>query len=341
MKLLLPFVVGAGWLGADAALAQPSGSISGAVLSEGQRVPGAPIQAIHRDSGRAFRTLSSEQGEYVLELLPAGSYDLSLTMPGFGYKPYGQSDLRLRDGEVRRHDITLAGGYGLGTVGDDAFTYLSDIRALSKELTGPVPRMADGRPDLSGVWNGNDDLYPEDPALKPWAVEVLRKHIANDFRDLPGGFCLPSGVIPNGPFFRKFVQTRDLLVVLTEDDVIGYRQIFMDGRDPPADLEPTWQGHAIGHWEGDTLVVDVTGFNEKSIMGIFPHTEQLRITERYRRRDFGHMEVQVVAEDPGTLTKPWTTNMVWDLAPDQDLREYVCTESTLNMHLDWRELAGL
>jgi hypothetical protein len=229
----------------------------------------------------------------------------------------------------------------LGTIGDDPFTYLADIRAKSKELTGPVPQTPDGKPDLSGVWNGNHDLYPEDPALLPWAAEVFQKRAANDFRELPRGLCLPADVIIHGPFFRKFVQTRDLLVVLNEDEVVGYRQIFLDGRGHPSDLSPSWQGHSVGHWEGDTLVVDVTGFNDKSIMAVYPHTEELRITERYRRLDFGHMEVQVIAEDPGTLTKPWTINMIWDLAPEQELQEYVCTESILNMHLDWRAEAGL
>jgi Carboxypeptidase regulatory-like domain len=324
---------------AATAHAQPKGVIRGTVTSEGAPVAGAPIQAMSGSAPMPFRTLSSATGEYSLSALPPGAYMVTIRMPGFQYVPFTQDGVAVAAGKTRRLDISLFVG-NLGTIGDDPFTYLAEIRAGSKELAGPVPRTADGHPDLSGVWNGNDDLYPDDPALLPWAAEVLQKSLAKDLQDMPRGMCLPAGVLPLGPFFRKFVHVGNLLVVLNEDEVVGYRQIFLDGRAHPADLEPTWQGHSIGRWDGDTLVVDATGFNAKSVMSIFPHTEQLRVTERYHRRDYGHMDVQVIADDPGALTKPWTLNMVWDLTPDQDLHEYVCTESTLNMHLEWRKAAG-
>ncbi len=290
---------------AATANAQPKGVIRGTVTSEGVPVAGAPIQAVSGKGPTPFRTLSSATGEYSLAGLPAGAYLVTIRMPGFQYLPFTQDGVAVAAGKTRPLDISLLVG-NLGTLGDDPFTYLAEIRTASKDLGGPVPRTADGHPDLSGVWNGNDDLYPEDPALLPWAAEVFQKR----------------------------------LVVLNEDEVVGYRQVFLDGRPHPMDLEPTWQGHSIGRWDGDTLVVDATGFNAKSALGLFPHTEQLRVTERYHRRDYGHMDVQVIADDPGTLTKPWTLNMVWDLTPDQDLHEYVCTESTLNMHLEWRKAAG-
>jgi hypothetical protein len=252
-------------------------------------------------------------------------------MPGFAYVPFLNPNVELGSAQNLRLDIALASG-NLGTVGDDPFTYLTAIRAKAASLTGPVPRAGDGRPDLSGIWNGNDDLFPESPALLPWAAAVLKERIQNNLKDLPRGRCLPAGVIPVGPFFRKFVQTPKLLMIVNEDDVLGFRQIFLDGREHPNNLDPTWQGHAIGRWDGDTLVLDVTGFNEMSVMGIAPHTQQLRVTERYRRRDFGHMEVQVTADDPGALSKPWTLNMVWDLAPDQEILEYVCGENARNIH---------
>ena len=86
-------------------------------------------------------------------------------------------------------------------------------------------------------------------------------------------------------------------------------------------------GHAVGRWEGDTLVVDAGGFNKESWLDNYPHTEQLHVIERYHRRDFGHMDVQFIVEDPGTFSKPWKINMSWDLAPKEDIQENVCTEN--------------
>ena len=321
---------------AAVAFAQTGGMIIGTVTTDGTAVQGAPIQARDTATGAAFRTLSSVTGDYSLQQLPAGIYELSLRMPGFKFEPFLQSNVVIESEQRLRVDIGLKIGLGLDTFADDPFTFLADIRAKSAQLTGPVPRTADGRPDLSGVWNGNDDLYPEDPALLPWAAAIVKSRLQNDLKDLPRGLCLPAGVVPTGPFFRKLVQTPDLVVFVNEDDVLGFRQIFLDGRDHPRVANPTWQGHAIGRWEGDTLVVDVTGFNELSVMGIAPHSTQLRVTERYRRRDFGHLEVQVTADDPGALSKTWTTHMVWDLAPEQEILEFVCGEHILNMHLDWR-----
>jgi hypothetical protein len=318
-----------------ATFAQTDATIAGAVTVDGTAVPGAPVQARNTASGATFRTLSSATGEYSLRQLPGGPYELSVRMPGFKFEPFLRSDIMIGPTQNVRADIALKIG-NLDTIADDPFTYLADIRAKASTLTGPVPRTIDGRPDLSGVWNGNDDLYPENPELLPWAAAIVQKRLEDDLKDLPRGQCLPAGVVPTGPFFRKFIQTPGLMVILSEDDVLGFRQIFMDGRAHPADASPTWQGHAIGHWEGDTLVVDVTGFNVSSVMGIAPHSPQLRVTERYRRRDAGHLEVEVTADDPGALSKPWTLKMVWDLAPEQELLEYVCGENILNMHLEWR-----
>jgi len=311
-----------------------SGTITGIVTSQREPVPNAPVQARNTITGASFRTVSSATGDYSLPRLPAGTYDVSVRMPGFKHGPFLRAGVSLVANQTVRVDISLE-ITNFDTIADDPFTYQANIRARTARLTGPVPRTVGGRPDLSGMWNGNDDLYPEDPELLPWAAAKLKTTLQNDLKDLPRGQCLPAGVLPTGPFFRKFVQTPTLLVMLSEDDVLGFRQVFLDGRAHPKDLDPTWLGHATGRWDRDTLVVDVVGFNEKSVMGFARHTSQLRVTERYRRRDFGHMEVQVVADDPGTLSKPWTLNMVWDLAPDQELLEFLCTENIKNMHLDW------
>jgi hypothetical protein len=315
--------------------AAPTGAIDGVVRSGGAAIANAPIQAKDDASSAAFRIFSGPDGRFALEALPPGRYTLSVRMPGFKFLPFARA-LEVTDAAPRQHvDVELAIG-NLDTLGDDPYTFLIEARDAAAALTGPAPRTADGRPDFSGVWFGKDDFFPEDPALLPWAAQRLQQRFAGDLQDLPRGQCLPAGVLPVGPFFRKFVQTPKLLVALNEDDVLGFRQIFLDGRTHPADPVPNWQGHSVGRWEGDTLVVDSVGFNDLSVMGVYPHTEQLHVVERYRRRDFGHMDVEIVVEDAGTLERPWTLRMEWDLAPDQELIEFVCGESILNMHLEWR-----
>ena len=331
MRVMLTVVLSTAF--ASFATAQDTGAIIGTVSSGGAAVAGAPVQARNTVTGAAFRALGSAAGDYALTQVPAGTYEVSVTMPGFSFIPFLDSNVVLGAGQRLRFDIDLKNG-NLGTIGDDPYIYLAGIRARAASLTGPPPRTPDGRPDLSGVWNGKDDLFPERPALLPWAAKILSERLENDLKDHPSARCLPAGLMQTGPFFRKFVQTPTLLVVLNED-VVGFRQIFLDGRGHPQDLDPTWQGHAVGRWDGETLVVDVVGFNEESVMGIGPHTSQLHVTERYRRRDLGHLEVQVTANDPGTLMKPWTLNMVWELAPEQEVLEYVCAENIRNVHLDW------
>ncbi len=315
------------------ALAQ--GSIRGTVRSGGTGIAGAPVQAKNVASGVTVRTFSDADGDYSLEGLPTATYTLSVRMPGFKYLPFVRSVVVAEPTDEQRADIELAIG-NLDTLGDDPYTYLLDLRESAATLTGPARRTADGHPDLSGVWFGKDDLFPEEPALLPWAAMVVQNRLAADLKDLPRGQCLPAGVLPLGPFFWKFVHTPELLVVLNEDDVLGFRQIFLDGRRHSNELLPSWQGHSVGRWEGDVLVVDSVGFNTSSVIGIAPHTEQLHLTERYHRRDFGHMDVEIAVEDPGALARTWTIRMVWDLAPDQELNEFVCGEHILNMQLQWR-----
>jgi hypothetical protein len=118
--------------------------------------------------------------------------------------------------------------------------------------------------------------------------------------------------------------------MILDDDTPGFRQIFMDGRGHPKDVNPTWTGHAIGRWEGDTLVVDKVGFNDKTWLDNdgHPHTEMLHIIERYRRPDKGHLEMETTVEDPGTLAKPWTQKRIADLAPgDEEVLEFICNEN--------------
>lgn len=143
--------------------------------------------------------------------------------------------------------------------------------------------------------------------------------------------CLPAG--PSAIFasgstrMYRIIQSPTVIGLLYE--LSGFRQIYMDGRELPKDPNPTWMGYSVGHWEGDTLVVESAGFNDKSWLDMVghPHSEYLRVTERFRRADFGHMQVQVTFEDPETLTKPLTITLAVTYAADSDMLEYVCNEN--------------
>lgn len=197
-------------------------------------------------------------------------------------------------------------------------------------LSAPAPRSAAGKPDLSGLWEAapkyESDFTP--PVALPWAREVAQKREANPASDSWATLCLPPGPMINfiGPL--RIIHTPDKAAILYEVPN-NFRQIFMDGRALPRDPNPTWQGYSVGRWDGDTLVVDSMGFNDKSFVGRpgYPHTEALRVTERYRRRDFGHIDLQMTIDDPKAFTRPWTIHTELVLQADTELLEYVCTEN--------------
>jgi hypothetical protein len=214
------------------------------------------------------------------------------------------------------------------------------------DLSAPAPRTADGKPDLSGVWQVKDgsfaalfhitgDLKPEE--IRPWAAAVYQQR-ENEFRrDNDGINCLPPGPkagIGVGPFPMKILQTRNLVAILYEYETI-FRQIFTDGRALRQDPNPTWMGYSIGRWDEDTLVVNSAGYNDRTTLDLagHPHTEALRLTERYHRRDAGHMDLQVTFDDPRAYTRPWTLHIEFDLLPDGDLIEYVCENERDKPHL--------
>jgi hypothetical protein len=235
-------------------------------------------------------------------------------------------------------------------------------------LSAPAPRAFKGKPDLSGVWQaepappgeiqgllgdisyevvpGDDprtfskyvfnllaDFKPgESPLRREAAAELTRKRTEGlGFNDGPPSHCLPLGIpgadiLSYAPF--KFIQAPGVIVMMYEIDNTR-RQIYTDGRKLPVDPQPAWLGYSVGHWEGDTLVVDTAGFNDKSWLDVsgLPHSEALRVQERFRRRDFGHMELQVTIEDPKVFTRPFTIKVTELLLPDSDLLESFCTEN--------------
>jgi hypothetical protein len=229
-------------------------------------------------------------------------------------------------------------------------------------LAGPAPHAAKGHPDLSGVWQieptplgemerlfrglgtfivpGDDpstfskyfinilaDFKPGEAPIRPEADAVSRKRAS---AESPTVRCMPMGL--PGPFLisvpYKIVQTPGLTLILQEvDNTI--RQIYTDGRPLPVDPQPSWHGYSIGKWESDTFVVETAGFNDKSWLDAagHPHSEDLHLQERFRRRDFGHMDVQIALDDPKTFTKPFSIKVSELLVPDSDILETVCAEN--------------
>jgi hypothetical protein len=199
----------------------------------------------------------------------------------------------------------------------------------------PAPRTSDGKPDLNGLW-GPDRTFIYDITstlkkgealpLQPWAEKVTKERMSNAD---PEARCLPAGVPRMAPYPWKIVQQPKLVVFLFEGNIHSYRQIFMDGRGHPDDPDPTWYGHSIGKWDGDTLVVDSVGFNDKFWFDFagHPHTEKLHITERYRRPDYSHLDFEVIIDDPGAYTKPFTMYGHSPLVENSEIIEYICNEN--------------
>jgi hypothetical protein len=204
---------------------------------------------------------------------------------------------------------------------------------------GPPPRLPDGTPDFSGVWVGSgpigdirSGLLPgEEVVLLPAADALMKSRMAADD---PEALCLPTGVPRIAPYPWRIVQTPAFgkathLFFLFEGNIHSYRQVFMDGREHPDDLEATWYGHSIGHWEDDTLVVETVGFNDLFWFDFVghPHTTQLRTVERYTRTSFGELEVVTTVEDPGAYAKPFTVKYTHTVRPGWELMEYICNEN--------------
>ncbi len=311
--------------------AQNAGSLAGTVFyPTGAHVPEAPIQLQSKATGALARTVSKPDGSYTVDGLAPGSYRLSIVMPCCAYNRVAQ-DVVVEASKTARLDLRLVETVNGSTLGDDPGRLADIMRKRARVPSQAAPRLASGEPDLSGVWVEKDDPYPEAPDVLPWAAALIKKRNGNYGKDAPHNHCLPGPPPAPGsssPFIAKFVQTSSLIVILFEDNP-GFRQVFLDGRGHPSNWDPTWMGHSIAKWDGDVLVVDTVGFNDRSWLGglgggPIPHTEMLHMTERYRRVNFGHMDAAVTFEDPGAFAKPYHMNVAFDLAPQEELMEYVC-----------------
>jgi len=223
-------------------------------------------------------------------------------------------------------------------------------------LSAPAPRAPDGKPDLTGVWHlqttrqetsltpsltqaqgggsytGNifRDMKPEDVPEKPEAAELRAERMKNGTRPNPSPFCLPMGIPVNNFVVEvvKFIQAPKEIIVIYEVDG-SYRQIYTDGRPLPRDMSPSWLGYSTAHWDDDTLVVETEGFNSRTWLDMIghSHSEALHLTERYHRRDYGHMDVEMTFNDPVMYTRPFTIKFTHALIPDSDILEAYCNEN--------------
>ena len=212
-------------------------------------------------------------------------------------------------------------------------------------LGAPAPKTPDGKPDLSGIWTMGAGAYTTNIAadlkpgeVQPWAETLYKQRREDLGKDSPFTGCLPSGPAMNlNPVaMTRIMQTPGLIAILSED--LTYRLIFLDGRELPKDPNPTFMGYSVGHWDGDTLVVESNGFNERTWLdfGGSPHSEELRIRERIRRRDFGHIEIEETLTDPKIYARPWTIAIHANLITDTEMLEFVCAEN----EKDVRHLVG-
>ena len=230
------------------------------------------------------------------------------------------------------------------------------------DLAGPTPRTAEGKPDLSGVWTYQRPPgapIPESRAtpttgtilpaslrtsqfwnlgasfegglpFQPWAAELHKQRVATNSKDNPDAHCLPLGVMQlhthGQP--RKMIQSPDVIVIIYEANA-GIRQIFTDCRPSPVDPLPWWFGYSVGKWDGDTVVVESTAFRDLGWLDVegSPLTETGKIIERFRRPDFGHLEIEVTIDDPRAYTKPWTVTVHQRIMADTDLIEFICQEN--------------
>jgi len=315
-------------LAAATAIAQNSaatGAIAGTLFdSIGDPVDHNEVQAENADTHAVFKATTSAAGKYTLAGLPPGKYYVVASAPGL--KPFIMKGVVVRAALTLRFDIHLTDSTQLNTLGEDRLRITEDIKR-DKPPAGPTPRTTDGKPDLSGVWWQPTTVDPGKPEFLPEAIAIQRQRLEANSKDSPQARCLPSAALRNGPLW-EFVQSKDFLVYISDDESPGFHQIYLDGRGHPADPNPAWYGHSIGRWEGDTLVVDRVGFDPRVWLDIesHPHSDKLHIVERYHRRDLGHLDIEITVDDPGVLAKPWTQKRVADLA-HEEIFEFVCAEN--------------
>jgi hypothetical protein len=205
------------------------------------------------------------------------------------------------------------------------------------DMNAPAPRKPDGKPDITGLWKVNGQYVGDiakdlkEVPFQPWAKRLYDERRANNSKDDPTASCIVGGVPRSDvvPYPLKILESPGMTVILYEA-VHSYRQIFTDGRTlPQNDPTPTWFGYSTGKWDGDTFVVETSGIRDGGWLDNFgkPATESLHVTERFQRKDFGHLDIQITVDDPKAYTKPWSVVVPYTFQADDELMEYICEEN--------------
>ena len=210
-------------------------------------------------------------------------------------------------------------------------------------LSAPAPRTMDGKPDLSGIWRTASGGWLRDLGfggveipMRPAARALFQERQDNNGKDRPSGRCISHGVTDFNALGTptKIVQTPAVTIILFEA-YNHYRQILTDGRPLPTTSQPAWLGYSVGRWEGDTFVVETNSLSSVTWLddGGHPHSDGMRLTERFRRRDFGHLEIQMTMDDPEFYTRPWTVTIPKELMADAELIEFMCENEKDMVHM--------
>jgi len=303
------------------------GTIIGTVTDvRGNRVIGETVLVRNKATKQVLEAPLGTVGEYRISV-PAGTYELVIASITRTYQRYvHKQDITVSAGATIAVHIPSVGLSNQGVPGDDNAHAL--IRAeYAGKVKGPAPRV-NGKPDLSGVWFMAEPVTFDtlvSAVLTPRAQSVVEGR-RNNPQDQPTANCLSFGPLPLEGLAVRVMHSRTHLMLLVEGEPV-VRQVFLDGRPHPSEPNPTWMGHSVGRWDGDTLVVDTIGFNDKVWLvgpGPYPSTETLRLTERYRRVNLATMIVDYMFEDPATFMTPWKVQRVWELAPGEEVMEYLC-----------------
>jgi hypothetical protein len=308
-----------------------TGTLTGTITDpDGRAVARIGVTVTNVATKTVYQAGASAAGEYVIPKLPAGVYQLTTQGSLIAFNHFVRDNVQIVAGQTAKVDIHLEEGVALNTLGDGRdFGAARAAAPRRAPPSGPTPRTPTGKPDFSGFWAVTG--APSDlgiPEFTDSAMALAKARQADDIRDAPSAMCLPNGIVwaVTSGNAQRVIQSADLLVMFAEGQLP--RQIFLDGRKHPADPNPTWLGHSIGRWDGDTLIVDSVGFNDKAWLDLdgHPQTETMHLVERYRRPDLGHLELELIVEEPGSLKKPWTLKRTYNFDANDDILEYVCTE---------------